>query len=106
MRAERPRDLDRGRADAARRRVHEHLAPAPSRTWRVSGTYAVRNVSRNDAPSSKLAASGSGHELRLVDRGQLRVAAAAAGSAITRVPSSSSPAISEPSTTGSCGICG
>ena len=38
--------------------------------------YAVRNVSRNDAPSAKLAPLGQRHDLRAVDGRELRVAAA------------------------------
>ncbi len=60
-RVERAGDLDRRAADAAGRGVHEHRrVRRRSRTCRVSGTYAVRNVRMKPAPSANDAPSGSG----------------------------------------------
>ena len=80
--------------------------PSATRACRVSGMYAVRNVRRNEAPSAKLARSGSGTTCAGWTAASSAYPPPPEVIAITRVPSSSSPAISEPSTAGSSGICG
>ena len=81
--------------------------PNPTRSNCVSGIHALRNAIGNAAPSAKLALAGSGSSQRgsTATRSAYPPPPPAGTKPITRLPSSS-PAISEPSTVGSSGICG
>jgi hypothetical protein len=80
--------------------------PGSTRTCRVSGMKAVRNVRRNDAPSANVACSGSGTTCARSTATSSAYPPPPDVIAMTRVPSSSSPATSEPRIVGSSGICG
>ena len=75
--AERARDLDRRRADAARARVHEHRRAAANA--HLPRERDVRGEERQQERRAlgEARAVGQQHDLRAVDRGELCVAAAA-----------------------------